>query len=46
MTAVQPKPKMKLLIKSAWGSGDPTVGWPPLSAALARVVAKKISIHV
>ena len=78
---------MKVLIKSAWGSDDPTqasfpfhhanafadaghdvqifllgeavtvmrtvvanavfpVGWPPLSEALAGVVAKKIPIHV
>ena len=78
---------MKVLIKSAWGSNDPTqasfpfhhanafkdaghdvqifllgeavtlartvvanaivpVGWPPLSEALASVVAKKIPIHV
>ena len=78
---------MRLLIKSAWGSGDPTqasfpfhhanamadaghdvrifllgeavtlmrtvvgnavvpVGWPPLSEALAKVVARKIPIHV
>jgi predicted peroxiredoxin len=85
--AAQTPPKMKLLIKSAWGSGDPTqasfpfhhanafaeaghevqifllgeavtlmrsvvanavvpVGWPPLSGALANVVARKIPIHV
>lgn len=78
---------MKLLIKSAWGSADPTqasfafhhanafadagndvqifllgeavslmrtavaasivpVGWPPLSEALAKVIEKKIRIHV
>jgi predicted peroxiredoxin len=78
---------MKILIKSAWGSADPTqaafpfhhaiafadaghdvqifllgeavtvmrtavahalvpVGWPPLSDALASVIAKKVPIHV
>ena len=78
---------MKILIKSAWGSADPTqasfpfhhanafaaeghdvqifllgeavtlmrtvvanavvpVGWPPLSEALAAVVARKVPIHV
>ena len=78
---------MKVLIKSAWGSADPTqaafpfhhasafaeaghtvqifllgeavtlmrtvvaqsvvpVGWPPLSEALAKVVTRKIPIHV
>jgi predicted peroxiredoxin len=83
----QAAPKMKVLIKSAWGSDDPTqasfpfhhanafadagheaqifllgeavglmrsvvansvfpVGWPPLSEALAGVIAKKIPIHV
>jgi predicted peroxiredoxin len=83
----QAAPKMKLLIKSAWGSADPTqasfpfhhanafaegghevqifllgeavsimrtvvansvipVGWPPLLEALAKVVEKKIPIHV
>jgi hypothetical protein len=83
----QVPPKMKLLIKSAWGSGDPTqasfpfhhanafvegghdvqifllgeavtlvrtvvadsvvpVGWPPLSEALAKVIANKVPIHV
>ena len=82
-----PIPKMKVLIKSAWGSGDPTqaafpfhhanafaeaghevqifvlgeavtlmrtvvanavvpVGWPPLEEAFAKVVARKIPIHV
>jgi len=86
-TRAQSAPKMRLLIKSAWGSGDPTqasfpfhhanamaeaghdvqifllgeavtlmhtvvanaivpVGWPPLSEALAKVVAKKVPIHV
>ena len=85
--SVQSNTKMKVLIKSAWGSGDPTqaafpfhhatafaeaghevqifilgeavtlmrtvvanavvpVGWPPLSEALAKVVAKQIPIHV
>jgi predicted peroxiredoxin len=85
--AGQAAPKMKVLIKSAWGSDDPTqasfpfhhanafadaghdpqifllgeavglmrttvansvfpVGWPPLSEALAGVIAKKIPIHV
>ena len=79
--------RMKVLIKSAWGSADPTqaafpfhhaiafadaghevqvfllgeavtlmraavsnavvpVGWPPLSEALAKVVDKRIPIHV
>jgi predicted peroxiredoxin len=79
--------KLKVLIKSAWGSADPTqasfpfhhanafaeaghevqifllgeavtlmrsvvanavvpVGWPPLSEALAKVVAQKVPIHV
>ena len=78
---------MKVLIKSAWGSADPTqaafpfhhaiafaeaghevqifllgeavslmrsvvaasvipVGWPPLSEALATVVAQRVPIHV
>ena len=89
MTGVsgQPKPGMKMLIKSAWGSADPTqaafpfhhanafaeaghdvqifilgeavtlmrtvvanavvpVGWPPLSEALEKVIARKIPIHV
>ena len=86
-TRAQSAPKMRLLIKSAWGSGDPTqasfpfhhanamaeaghdvqifllgeavtlmrtvvanavvpVGWPPLSEALAKVVAQKVPIHV
>jgi predicted peroxiredoxin len=85
--SAQAAPKMKLLIKGAWGSADPTqasfpfhhanafaegghevqifllgeavsimrtvvaksvipVGWPPLSEALAKVVEKKIPIHV
>ena len=85
--SAQPPQRLKLLIKSAWGSGDPTqasfafhhanafaesgnevqifllgeavtlmrtvvanavvpVGWPPLSEALAKVVAHKIPIHV
>jgi predicted peroxiredoxin len=85
--AAQSPSRMKLLIKSAWGSGDPTqasfafhhanafadagndvqifllgeavslmrtavaasivpVGWPPLSEALAKVIEKKIRIHV
>ena len=83
----QAAPKIRLLIKSAWGSADPTqaafafhhahafaeaghdvqvlllgeavsrmrtvvanavvpVGWPPLSEALANVIAKKVPIHV
>ena len=78
---------MRVLIKSAWGSADPTqaafpfhhaiafaeaghevqifllgeavslmrsvvaasvipVGWPPLSEALAKVVAQRVPIHV
>lgn len=86
-SAAQTPSRMKLLIKSAWGSADPTqasfafhhanafadagdevqifllgeavtvmrtvvansvvpVGWPPLSEALAKVVEKKIPIHV
>jgi predicted peroxiredoxin len=85
--AAQSGTRMKLLIKSAWGSADPTqaafpfhhaiafadgghevqifllgeavtlmrapvanavvpVGWPPLSEALAKVVEKRIPIHV
>jgi predicted peroxiredoxin len=84
---MQPTQKLKVLIKSAWGSADPTqaafafhhanafaeadhevqifilgeavtlmrtvvanavvpVGWPPLSEAIAKVVAQKIPIHV
>jgi predicted peroxiredoxin len=84
--AAQP-PKMKVLIKSAWGSGDPTqasfpfhhatafaeaghevqifllgeavtlmrtvvadavvpVGWPPLSEGLAKVIERRVPIHV
>jgi predicted peroxiredoxin len=84
---LQPPRKMKILIKSAWGSADPTqasfpfhhaaafaeaghevqifllgeavslmrtvvaesvvpVGWPPLSEGLAKVVERKVPIHV
>ena len=83
----QSAPKMMVLIKSAWGSADPTqasfpfhhanafgegghevqlfllgeavslmrtvvansvipVGWPPLSEGFAKVVERKIPIHV
>ena len=85
--AAQSPARLKVLIKSAWGSADPTqasfafhhanafadaghevhifllgeattlmrtvvanavvpVGWPPLSEALAKVIAGKIPIHV
>jgi predicted peroxiredoxin len=87
VSGAQPSSGMKLLIKSAWGSADPTqasfpfhhanafatagdevqifllgeavtlmrttvanaivpVGWPPLSEALAKVVERKVRIHV
>jgi len=85
-TAEEPKKSLKIMMKSAWGSDDPTkaafpflhghalaeaghevqifllgeavslmrlsvakavvpVGWPPLSEALDKVVAKKIQIY-
>jgi predicted peroxiredoxin len=86
VAAAEPKKSLKIMMKSAWGSDDPTkaafpflhgnalaeaghqvqifllgeavslmrpsvakavvpVGWPPLSEALANVVAKKIQIY-